>query len=79
VGIDRLLRLHSIGGSQRNCDLHGDRDLGGFAFAIPPVMQASVVATAEQVAPDALATASGFNIAAFNLGYQAGPSLEANC
>jgi MFS transporter, DHA1 family, inner membrane transport protein len=41
---------------------------GVFAFAIPPVMQAGVVATAEQVAPDALATASGFNIAAFNLG-----------
>jgi predicted MFS family arabinose efflux permease len=41
---------------------------GIFAFAIPPVMQAGVVATAEQVAPDALGTASGFNIAAFNLG-----------
>ena len=41
---------------------------GVFAFAIPPVMQAGVVATAEQVAPDVLATASGFNIAAFNLG-----------
>ncbi len=41
---------------------------GVFAFAIPPVMQAGVVATAEQVAPDALSTASGFNIAAFNLG-----------
>jgi predicted MFS family arabinose efflux permease len=44
---------------------------GVFAFAIPPVMQAGVVATAEQVAPDALATASGFNIAAFNLGISA--------
>jgi predicted MFS family arabinose efflux permease len=45
---------------------------GLFAFAIPPVMQAGVVATAEQVAPDALATASGFNIAAFNLGISSG-------
>jgi predicted MFS family arabinose efflux permease len=41
---------------------------GMFAFAIPPVMQSGVVATAEQVAPDALGTASGFNIAASNLG-----------
>jgi len=45
---------------------------GVFAFAIPPVMQAGVVATAKQVAPDALATASGFNIAAFNLGISIG-------
>jgi MFS family permease len=45
---------------------------GGFAFAIPPVMQAGVVATAKQVAPDALDTASGFNIAAFNLGISSG-------
>jgi DHA1 family inner membrane transport protein len=35
-------------------------------------MQAGVVATAEQVAPDAVATASGFNISAFNLGISAG-------
>ena len=48
---------------------------GVFAFAIPPVMQAGVVATAEQVAPDALGTASGFNIAAFNLGISAGSFL----
>jgi predicted MFS family arabinose efflux permease len=45
---------------------------GVFAFAIPPVMQAGVVATAKQVAPDALGTASGFNIAAFNLGISGG-------
>jgi predicted MFS family arabinose efflux permease len=45
---------------------------GIFAFAIPPVMQAGVVATAEQVAPDALGTASGFNISAFNLGISGG-------
>ncbi len=45
---------------------------GVFAFAIPSVMQAGVVSTAEQVAPDAVATASGFNIAAFNLGISAG-------
>jgi MFS transporter, DHA1 family, inner membrane transport protein len=44
---------------------------GIFAFAIPPVMQAGVVAAA-QVAPDALGTASGFNIAAFNLGISGG-------
>lgn len=48
---------------------------GVFAFAIPPVMQAGVVAAAEQVAPDALATASGFNIAAFNLGISSGSFL----
>jgi predicted MFS family arabinose efflux permease len=45
---------------------------GVFAFAIPAVMQAGVVATAEQVAPGALATASGFNIAALNLGISSG-------
>jgi predicted MFS family arabinose efflux permease len=45
---------------------------GAFAFAIPPVMQAGVVATAKEVAPDALDTASGFNIAAFNLGISSG-------
>jgi predicted MFS family arabinose efflux permease len=45
---------------------------GVFAFAIPPVMQAGVVATAEEVASDALGTASGFNIAAFNLGISSG-------
>jgi DHA1 family inner membrane transport protein len=45
---------------------------GAFAFAIPPVMQAGVVAAAKQEAPDALGTASGFNIAAFNLGISSG-------
>ena len=45
---------------------------GAFAFAIPPVMQAAVVATARQEIPDALGTASGFNIAAFNLGISSG-------
>jgi MFS transporter, DHA1 family, inner membrane transport protein len=35
-------------------------------------MQAGVVATAKQEAPDALGTASGFNIAAFNLGISSG-------
>jgi predicted MFS family arabinose efflux permease len=45
---------------------------GAFAFAIPPVMQAGVVATAKQEASDALGTASGFNIAAFNLGISSG-------
>jgi DHA1 family inner membrane transport protein len=44
----------------------------GFLPLRSPVMQAGVVATAEQVAPDALATASGFNIAAFNLGISGG-------
>ena len=41
---------------------------GVFAFAISPIVQAGVVATAEIEAPDAVGTASGFNIAAFNLG-----------
>lgn len=41
---------------------------GVFAFAISPIVQAGVVATAETEAPDAIGTASGFNIAAFNLG-----------
>lgn len=45
---------------------------GAFAFAIPPVMQAGVVATAKQEAPEAIGTASGFNIAAFNLGISSG-------
>jgi multidrug resistance protein len=41
---------------------------GVFAFAISPVVQSGVVAIAENEAPDAVGTASGFNIAAFNLG-----------
>jgi MFS transporter, DHA1 family, inner membrane transport protein len=45
---------------------------GLFAFPIQPVMQAGVVTTAKQEAPDALATASGFNIAGFNLGTSSG-------
>jgi len=44
---------------------------GVFAFAIPPVMQAGVLAAAK-VAPESLGTASGFNIAAFNLGISSG-------
>jgi multidrug resistance protein len=45
---------------------------GVFAFAIPPVMQAGVVTVAEEVAPGAIGTASGMNIAAFNLGISSG-------
>jgi multidrug resistance protein len=45
---------------------------GVFAFAIPPVMQAGVVMVAEEVAPGAIGTASGMNIAAFNLGISSG-------
>lgn len=41
---------------------------GVFAFAIPPIAQAGVVTIAEIEAPGAVGTASGFNIAAFNLG-----------
>lgn len=60
---------------------------GVFAFAISPIVQAGVVATAGVEAPDAVGTASGFNIAAFNLGIAAasfvggvlvaGPGLQA--
>lgn len=41
---------------------------GVFTFAISPIVQAGVVKTAEIEVPDAVGTASGFNIAAFNLG-----------
>ncbi|WP_342659072.1 MFS transporter (plasmid) [Sphingomonas sp. NY01] len=41
---------------------------GVFAFGLSPIVQAGVVAVAEEVAPQAVGTASGFNIAAFNLG-----------
>lgn len=41
---------------------------GVFAFAISPIVQSGVVSMAEVEAPDAVGTASGFNIAAFNLG-----------
>lgn len=41
---------------------------GVFAFGISPIVQAGVVKTAEAEVPDAVGTASGFNIAAFNLG-----------
>lgn len=45
---------------------------GIFAFAIPPIMQDGVVKVARVVAPDAVHTASGMNIAAFNLGISSG-------
>ncbi|WP_432855039.1 MFS transporter [Amycolatopsis sp. CA-161197] len=48
---------------------------GFFAFAINPVLQAGVVQIAEDEAPDAVGTASGFNIAAFNLGISGGSFL----
>ncbi|MFG1659907.1 MFS transporter [Micromonospora chersina] len=48
---------------------------GFFAFAINPVMQAGVVQIAEDEFPDAVGTASGFNIAAFNLGISGGSFL----
>lgn len=44
---------------------------GVFAFGLSPIVQAGVVAVAEEVAPQAVGTASGFNIAAFNLGISA--------
>jgi len=44
---------------------------GVFAFGLSPIVQAGVVVVAEEVAPDAVGTASGFNIAAFNLGISA--------
>lgn len=37
-------------------------------FCLGPILQSGVVAAAEEVAPDAVATASGFIIAAFNFG-----------
>jgi DHA1 family inner membrane transport protein len=37
-------------------------------FCLGPIVQSGVVAAAEEVAPGAVATASGFNIAAFNFG-----------
>jgi DHA1 family inner membrane transport protein len=45
---------------------------GIFAFAIPPIMHNGVVNVARAVAPDAVATASGMNVAAFNLGISGG-------
>lgn len=45
---------------------------GGFAFANVPPLQAYTVATAREVAPDAVAVASGLNIGAFNLGIALG-------
>lgn len=45
---------------------------GIFAFAIPPIMQSAVVAVAQVEAPNAIGTASVFNIAAFNLGISSG-------
>jgi DHA1 family inner membrane transport protein len=41
---------------------------GVFAFGLAPIVQSGVVGIAEVEAPDAVGTASGFNIAAFNLG-----------
>ncbi|MBY6144754.1 MFS transporter [Mameliella alba] len=47
---------------------------GIFAFAISPIVQSAVVETAERERPGTGAAASGFNIAAFNLGI-AGASM----
>jgi MFS transporter, DHA1 family, inner membrane transport protein len=41
---------------------------GVFGFAVPPIMQDGVVKVARAVAPDAIPTASGLNVSAFNLG-----------
>ncbi len=41
---------------------------GTFALAISPIMQSAVIALAQVEAPNAIDTASVFNIAAFNLG-----------
>ena len=45
---------------------------GIFAFAVPPIMQDGVVKVARAVAPDAVTTASGMNVSAFNLGISSG-------
>ncbi|MER9433136.1 hypothetical protein NKI67_32600 [Mesorhizobium sp. M0408] len=45
---------------------------GILGFAIPPIMQDGVVKVARAVAPDAVATASGMNVSAFNLGISGG-------
>lgn len=48
---------------------------GAFAFAVPPIMQATVVLIARRVAAQAVGTASGLNVAAFNLGISGGSFL----
>ncbi|RQS17674.1 MULTISPECIES: MFS transporter [unclassified Burkholderia] len=48
---------------------------GAFAFAVPPIMQATVVLVARRVAPEAVGTAAGLNVAAFNLGISGGSFL----
>jgi MFS transporter, DHA1 family, inner membrane transport protein len=48
---------------------------GTFAFAIPPILQATVVRVAQRVAPRAVGTAAGLNVAAFNLGIAGGSFL----
>lgn len=48
---------------------------GAFAFAVPPIMQATVVLVARRVAPHAVGTAAGLNVAAFNLGISGGSFL----
>jgi DHA1 family inner membrane transport protein len=45
---------------------------GVFGFTIPPIMRDGVVKVARAVAPDAVATASGTNVSAFNLGILSG-------
>lgn len=45
---------------------------GAFAFAVPPIMQATVLLVARRVAPEAVGTAAGLNVAAFNLGISGG-------
>jgi len=48
---------------------------GTFAFAVPPIMQATVVLVARREAPEAVGTAAGLNVAAFNLGISGGSFL----
>ena len=50
---------------------------GAVAFGNVPGLQVYVVKQAEQVAPDAVEVASGFNIAAFNLGVAGGAWIGA--
>ncbi|MGW1802238.1 MFS transporter [Streptomyces sp. NPDC001984] len=45
---------------------------GFFGFAINPVVQTGVVTVAEDEVPESVGAASGFNIAAFNLGISGG-------
>jgi DHA1 family inner membrane transport protein len=72
VGLTASLALLSVTVHSAPAVLANLAVWGFFGFAINPVVQTGVVMVAEDEVPDSVGAASGFNIAAFNLGISGG-------